>query len=171
MSDSKAARAARKPAPAEIPANQPSTPPVDPTSAPFLPASEPAIAPIAAAAIEPMPPVAAPVSDSFAPGKDAWAAWAEAQSAVARGFDAAAVAFAGLARSGIAAVSDAAIAMLQIKTLADAIEVGGGFARRSADALIEGSAQLSEIGVKAAAEASRPILTRLGTPWEPARSA
>ena len=65
-------------------------------------------------------------------------------------------------RSEMAAAADSATAILGVKTFAEAVEVNLGYARRSFDALIGSAAKLSEIGVKAAAEASRPILSRLG---------
>jgi len=69
--------------------------------------------------------------------------------------------------SGISVAAESATAMLGAKTLAQAIEINFGFAHRSLDRAIEGSAKLSEIGVRLAAEASRPILARLGDSWKP----
>ena len=71
-----------------------------------------------------------------------------------------------LTRSEIAAVADSATAMLGAKTFAEAVEVNLGYARRSFDALIGSTAKLSEIGVKTAADASRPIVTRFGSGWK-----
>jgi hypothetical protein len=48
--------------------------------------------------------------------------------------------------------------MLGVKTLSDAIDVNAGFACSSLDALVGGSAKLSELGVKLATEAPRPFL-------------
>jgi hypothetical protein len=61
--------------------------------------------------------------------------------------------------------SQTATDMLRVKTLADAIEVHTGFTRSSFDTLVDGSAKLSELGTKLAAEASQPILTQLGKGW------
>jgi hypothetical protein len=55
--------------------------------------------------------------------------------------------------------------MLAVKTLSDAIEVNAGFTSSSFEALFGGSAKLSELGAKLAAEASQPILTHLGKTW------
>jgi hypothetical protein len=55
--------------------------------------------------------------------------------------------------------------MLAVKTLSDAIEVNAGFTRSGFDALVGGSARLSELGARLAAEASQPILTQLGKGW------
>ena len=65
-------------------------------------------------------------------------------------------------RSEMAAAADSATAIFAVKTFAEAVEVNLGFARRSFDALIGSAAKLSEIGAKTAAEASWPILSRLG---------
>lgn len=115
------------------------------------------------AAAEPSPAPAASVEDPWA---DAWAAFAESQSALTRGFETIATEVTGLTRSGIAAASEAATALLGAKTFAEAIEINAGLARRSFDAMIGGTAKLSEIGVKAATDASRPILNRLGEGWK-----
>ena len=109
---------------------------------------------------------AAPADDVFAYGQQAWAALAEAQAAAARGFEALVGEINTLTRSEMAAATNSATAMLGVKTLAEAVEVNLGYARRSFDALIGSSAKLSEIGVKAAADASRPILTRFGSGWK-----
>jgi hypothetical protein len=89
----------------------------------------------------------------------------EAQTALARGFESAAVEMTGLTRSGFAAAADAAIALLGARTFAETLEINAGLAQRSVDTLIEGSAKLSEISVKAVAEAARPILSRAGGAW------
>jgi hypothetical protein len=109
---------------------------------------------------------AAPADDVFAYGQQAWAALAEAQAAAASGFEALVGEINTLTRSEMAAATNSATAMLGVKTLAEAVEVNLGYARRSFDALIGSSAKLSEIGVKAAADASRPILTRFGSGWK-----
>jgi hypothetical protein len=96
---------------------------------------------------------------------DAWAALTQVQTARARGLAEIAAEMTGITRSSVAVATDAAVAMLGARTLADAVEINAGMARRGADALIEGSAKLSEIGVTAMTEATRPILSRLGTSW------
>jgi hypothetical protein len=95
----------------------------------------------------------------------AWTAFAEAQCALARGFETAAVEVTGLSRSGMAATADAAVALLGARTLAEAIEINAGLARRRVDAMLEGSARLSEIGAKAITDAYRPFLSRFGRNW------
>ena len=98
---------------------------------------------------------------SWPPG-DPWTAFAEAQAALARGFEAIAAEMTGMTRSGIAAASDAAIALLGARTFSEAVEINAGLARRGVDAVIGGSAKLSDIGVRAVSEASRPMLSRPG---------
>lgn len=131
-------------------------------------------APAASAAAAPPPIAASPLvpeaaSESVEPvvaaTDDAWTALAEMQAAFAHGVEQIAVEMMVMTRSGIAAAADAATAMLGARTLAEAVEINAGLARRGADAMIEGSARLSEIGVKAATESSRPILSRFATAW------
>jgi Phasin protein len=102
-------------------------------------------------------------------GGSAAAALAESQAALARGLEALSAEMAGLALAGINTVADTAKKFLGIRTLSDAIEVNAGFTRSSFDALVGGSAKLSEIGVKLASETSQPLLTHLGKGWKAAR--
>ncbi|MGE0259921.1 MAG: phasin family protein [Alphaproteobacteria bacterium] len=97
--------------------------------------------------------------------EDTWTALAEAQSALARGFEQAAFEMTGMSRSGMAATADAAVALLGARTLAEAIEINAGLARRGVDAMLEGAARLSEIGAQAAADASRPLIARFARNW------
>jgi hypothetical protein len=55
--------------------------------------------------------------------------------------------------------------MLEVKTLSDAIEVNTGFTCNSLDTLVGGSAKLSELGVRLAAETSQPIVAQFGQGW------
>jgi Phasin protein len=105
-------------------------------------------------------------SDVFADfGSQNFAAFIQAQTALARGLEALSAEMAGLTLSGIDSAACTASDMLAVKTIADAIEVNAGFTKRSFDTLIGGSAKLSELGVKVASEASQPILTQLGKDW------
>ena len=103
--------------------------------------------------------------DIAAFGREAFAAVVQSQTAVARGLEALSAEMAGLVLSGIDAVARTATDMLAVKTLSDAIEVNAGFTRSSLDAVVGGSAKLSELGARLAAEASQPILTQLGKSW------
>ncbi len=128
-------------------------------------APEPAVAPqpaVPAVVAQPLPP---PESESVPPADDPWTLLAEAQIALARGVEEIAAELSCMTRSGIAATSDATIAMFGAKTFAEAIEINAGLARRGVDALIEGSTKVSEIGVRAMTQASQPILSRLGAAW------
>ena len=157
MSDIRVKRAAREsaqseaalPRPETAPAAQPVAALPAPPAAPVLPKSAPTAG-------------MAPSDDMFAYGQQSWAALAEAQAAAARGFEALVGEMTNFTRSEMAAAANTATAMLGVKTFAEAVEVNLGFARRSFDALIGSAAKLSEIGAKAAAETSRPILSRLG---------
>ena len=157
MSDIRVKRAARESAQNEAALPRPETAPAaQPVAA--LPA--PPAAPVLAKSA-PTASVATP-DDMFAYGQQSWVALAEAQAAAARGLEALVREMTTFTRSEMAAAADSATAILGVKTFAEAVEVNLGYARRSFDALIGSAAKLSEIGVKAAAEASRPILSRLG---------
>jgi len=101
-------------------------------------------------------------------GREAFAALVQSQTAVARGLEALSAELAGLALSRIDAAARTATDMLAVKTLSDAIELNAGFTRNSIDALVGGSAKLSELGARLVAEASQPILTQLGRGWSKA---
>ena len=103
--------------------------------------------------------------DIAAFGREAFAAVVQSQTAVARGLEALSAEMAGLVLSGIDAAARTATDMLAVKTLSDAIEVNAEFTRSSLDAVVGGSAKLSELGARLAAEASQPILTQLGKSW------
>jgi hypothetical protein len=178
MSDVTPKRTAREPGRSGISQGEPApvrTAPVVPPA--MVPGTTVPEAPAVPAVVSAMPEAAAPLpaamvsatadplADSPESPDDSWHSWtafAEAQAALARGFEAIAVEIAGKTRSGIAAASDAAIALLGARTFSEAIDINAGLARRGVDAVIEGSAKLSDIGVKAAGEASRPMLARLG---------
>jgi hypothetical protein len=112
-----------------------------------------------------------PASDKSpeAAAETAWTAFAEAQSALARGFEKAAVEMTGIHRSGIAAAADAAVALLGARTFAEALEINAALARRSLDTIFEASARLSEISASTVADASRPMLSRYGQKWDDGR--
>ncbi|HTV89714.1 MAG TPA: phasin family protein [Stellaceae bacterium] len=153
-------------------------------AAPAAAASELPVPETAAVALEtanlpaptPMPPTATtPSASAAAAGRlaaaaadDGWTVLAEAQAALARACEEMTVEVGGMTRSGIAAGTDAALALLGARTFAEAVEINAGLARRGFDTIIGGSAKLSEIGVKAMTEASRPILTRLSASWSAA---
>jgi len=98
-------------------------------------------------------------------GCEAFAALVQSQTAVARGLEALSAELTGLALSTIDTATRTATDLLAVRTLSDAIEVNAGFGRNSFVALVGGSAKLSELGAKLAAEASQPILKQLGEGW------
>jgi hypothetical protein len=75
---------------------------------------------------------------------------------------------AGLALSGIDVLARTATKLLAVKTLSDAIEVNAGFTCSSLETLVGGSAKLSELGVKLAAETSQPFLGQFARGWSTA---
>jgi len=174
MSEARPKRAPRESTPGigrkAIPAEpNPDTPPFIPETATAPVALETATAVEPAAEPAPATKRAAKTAATAAaddPWAGAWAVWIESQSALARGFEALATEVSGMTRSGIAAASETATAALGAKTLAEAIEINAGLARRGFDETLASAAKLSEIGVKAATEASRPILNRLSESWK-----
>jgi hypothetical protein len=99
---------------------------------------------------------------------DAAAALAQSQAALARGLEALSAEMAGLALSGMNVLASTATKLLAVKTLSDAIEVNAGFTRSSLETLVGGSAKLSELGVKLAAETSQPLFGQLARRWSKA---
>jgi hypothetical protein len=178
--ESKGRRAARAAAPGAIPAeavNPTATSPgagkpVEGPAEEFIPAEAPVeiVAPVVTVAAPPS--VDAPAAAKNASGeevadfgREVFVALVQSQTALARGLEAMSVEVTGLAISGIDTATRTATNMLGVKTLSDAIEVNAGFTRSSFDALVGGSAKLSELGMKLATEASQPILTQLGKSW------
>ena len=179
--ESKGRRAVRAAAPGTIPGetvNSTATSPDAGTSAQgpaevFIPAEAPVevVAPVVTVAAPPSVEGQAAAAKSSSGeevadfGREVFAALVQSQTAVARGLEALSVEVTGLAISGIDAATRTATDMLGVKTLSDAIEVNAGFTRSSFEALVGGSAKLSELGMKLATEASQPILTQLGESW------
>ncbi len=96
---------------------------------------------------------------------DAAAVLAQSQAALARGLEAMSVEIAGLALSGMNMLAHTATKLLAVKTLSDAFEVNAGFTCSSLETLVGGSAKLSELGVKLAAETSQPLLGQFARGW------
>jgi hypothetical protein len=167
MSDTKPKRAAREPARSEVDADDAIT---AATASVIEQNTQSQAATAATTALPPPVPALSAAADA-APAADdaaianAWTAFAEAQAALAHGFEKAAVEATGISRSGMAAMADAVVALLGARTYAEAIEINAGLARRGVDAMLEGSARLSEIGAQAVANASRPLLSRFGGTW------
>jgi phasin protein len=101
-------------------------------------------------------------------GTGAASSLAQSQAALARGIEALSAEMAGLALSGMNIAARTATKLLAVKTLADAIEVNAGFACGSFDALVDGSAKLSELGMKLATDVSQPLFRQLGKGWSKA---
>ena len=117
-----------------------------------------------------LPPAPKSANPDF-PGRfegDAAAALAQSQAALARGLEALSAEMAGLALSGMNVLARTATKLLAVKTLSDAIEVNAGFTCSSLETLVGGSAKLSELGVKLAAETSQPLFGQLARGWSKA---
>jgi Phasin protein len=99
---------------------------------------------------------------------DAAEALAQSQAALARGLEALSAEMAGMALSGMNVLARAATKLLAVKTLSDAIEVNAGFTCSSLETLVGGSAKLSELGVKLAAETSQPLFGQFAREWSKA---
>jgi Phasin protein len=103
-------------------------------------------------------PVTGPERDTLAP-------WIQMQAALARGLEAMSEEMAGLALKSMDATASAATKLLAVKTLSDAVAVNAGFTCSNFNALLGGSARLSELGVRLAAETSQPLLSQFGGAW------
>ena len=169
-----------KPVEAPAPANGPSEPEPPKAADPLAEAGksvETAVNIVAAAATAaPLPSVGPlpPAPKRAKPGDlknfegDAAAALAQSQAALARGLEALSAEMAGLALSGMNVLARTATKLLAVKTLFDAIEVNAGFTCSSLETLVGGSAKLSELGVKLAAETSQPLIGQLARGWSKA---
>jgi len=121
----------------------------------------------AAAAAVPAPSPPAPRQTTTVPAyaRELNAPLEQSQAALSRGLEAMSAELAGLALSAMSLAASTATKLLAVKTLADAVEVNAGFACGSFDAAVSGSAKLSELGMKLAAEVSQPLLGELGKNW------
>jgi len=81
----------------------------------------------------------------------------EAQTAMASDVRAMALEMSGLARSSLTAAGDNAAALLASRSFGDAVQIQLGFARRSFDAMVDGSTKLGELGLRLASDATKPI--------------
>lgn len=109
---------------------------------------------------------ARPAADDLgALGPDAWTAFVKSQMALARGLAAIGVEMAGLARSGIDASARAASGLLTARTPTDAIRLQTEYVRSSLGAAITGSARLSNLGIRIAAETAEPLVLQFGRNW------
>ena len=164
---------AQPPKPAELPAEagKSTETAVDLAAAAATAAATPSIGALPPPpSIGSLPPVPKSANRDF-PGHfegDAAAALAQSQAALARGLQALSAEMAGLALSGMNVLASTATKLLAVKTLSDAIEVNAGFTRSSLETLVGGSAKLSELGVKLAAETSQPLFGQLARRWSKA---
>lgn len=85
-----------------------------------------------------------------------------AQSAVASDVTAMALEVNGMAHAGFAAAGDSVAALFRARSLADAVEIQLGLARRSLDTFVGGSARLGELGLRLANDAAKPVMAPFG---------
>jgi Phasin protein len=100
--------------------------------------------------------------------RDALTALAHSQAALACGLEALSAEMAGLSLAGLDTVARTATKMLEVKTLSDAIEINAGFTCSNLDTLVGGSAKLSQLGIRLAAETSQSLLRQFGQGWNKA---
>ena len=174
--ETRAKRVLRGVGPGEVPTSEampaeapgPVVPAEGSSELPAEPAAEPAPA-AADAVVLPGSPTAPALGarrdDPGDFGGDALAALEELRIALASGLEALSEEAAGLARRGIDTAARAAIQMLAVRTLSDAVAVNAGFAQTSFETWIGTAAKCSELGAKLAADSARPFLARLGSGW------
>ena len=95
----------------------------------------------------------------------AWVTLAEAQRALARGWQETAAEMAGVTQSNVSAGSEAAIALLGARTFADIVKINATLAQRSVGSLLQCSARMGEISGRAGSDAARLFLAQLGSSW------
>jgi Phasin protein len=166
-------RSPRMTAPADTPISQPTPEAADPVKVdkPVEESLAPPdvvvqrILPSAPTLLPSPAPAALPGPDT---GPDFFDIIAESRAALARGVESVSEEVASLARHSIDTTAHSAIQMLGVKTWADAIAVNTSFARTSFDYWLEGTAKVSELGVKLAVESSKPFVTKFGKAWSAA---
>jgi hypothetical protein len=129
--------------------------------APALPGAEPMAALPAPMAALPAPAIAqqqAGVDELLAACHTTLASIGKSQSDIASDMTAMAIEMSGLTRSNLTAAGDGVTALLTARSLADAVEIQFGLARRSIEAMIGGSTRLAEIGLRLASVAAKPML-------------
>ena len=82
----------------------------------------------------------------------------KSQTAIASDVTALALEMSGLASSNLTAAGDSVTALLRARSFADAVEIQLSFARRSLEAIVDGSTRLGEIGLRLTNNASKPML-------------
>src|SRR6266446_2370999 len=115
----------------------PEEPPAPEIVAPPPPVAEPAPEAVSAPPAAVAQPVLEIVSAAAEPQADSveapWTAFAEAQAVLARGFEEIAVEVSGMTRSGFAAAADATVALLGVRTFAEAVEINAALAQRGVE--------------------------------------
>ena len=91
----------------------------------------------------------------------------ESQAAVSRGLQALGDELACYARRSMETLACTAIDTLSVKTWSDAVAVNSRLARTSFDQWVDSAAKVSELGIKLANDAAKPLLAKMGVAWRP----
>lgn len=100
--------------------------------------------------------------------KDNWDAYVASATVVAKGVEQMGKAWVAFTQETMEKSANAAKALMGAKTLREAAEMQGEFARASFDKFVAESTKLSETGVKVANEAMEPITARINVTMEKA---
>jgi hypothetical protein len=91
----------------------------------------------------------------------------ESQAAVSRGLQALGDELACYARRSMETLACTAIDTLSVRTWSDAVAVNSRLARTSFDQWVDSAAKVSELGIKLANDAAKPLLAKMGVAWRP----
>lgn len=125
------------------------------------------VQPIAPAPSAVVPPaLAAPAKIADFSG-DTCGMLTESQAALSRGLQALGDELACYARRSMETLACTAIDTLSVKTWSDAVAVNSRLARTSFDQWVDSAAKVSELGIKLANDAAKPLLAKMGVAWRP----
>ena len=112
------------------------------------------------------PAIAAPAKIADSSG-DTCGMLTESQAALSRGLQALGDELACYARRSMETLACTAIDTLSVKTWSDAVAVNSRLARTSFDQWVDSAAKVSELGIKLANDAAKPLLAKMGVAWRP----
>ena len=112
------------------------------------------------------PTLAAPAKIADTSG-DSCGILSKSQAAVSRGLQALGDELACYARRSMETLACTAIDTLSVKTWSDAVAVNSRLARTSFDQWVDSAAKVSELGIKLANDAAKPLLAKMGVAWRP----
>ena len=114
-----------------------------------------------------VPPTLAAPAKIADPSGDTCGILTESQAAVSRGLQALGDELACYARRSMETLACTAIDTLSVKTWSDAVAVNSRLARTSFDQWVDSAAKVSELGIKLANDAAKPLLAKMGVAWRP----